>query len=203
MESLILNIVEQYGYIGVFLLIAIENIFPPIPSEVILLFAGFAASKVNLSIYLTVIFATLGSIVGALVLYYFGKKLGVDRLKTIVNSKVGKVLKLREEDVTNANNWFDRRGTKAVLLARFIPIVRSLVSLPAGINKMNIFKFTLYTTIGTFIWNSILVIIGNKVGEKWIYIASILDTYSYLILILLLISVFLVFIFIYVKRKKL
>lgn len=202
MQEFILSMIEQFGYLGVFLLIAIENVFPPIPSEVILLFGGFATSTFNLNLPLMILFSTIGSLLGAFILYYAGRLLHKDRLKAIVRGKVGKILRLKEDDIDKADTWFENKGNKAVFLCRFVPIVRSLISIPAGMNKMNVLKFTIYTTIGSLIWNTVLLILGNKVGENWVTIANIIDKYSNVVLVLLII-LFIVFVSVfYYKRLK-
>ena len=188
MQEFILTIMEQFGYLGVFLLIAVENIFPPIPSEVILLFGGFMTTYTNLSIPLMVIAATLGSLLGAIVLYYIGKILNKDRLKKIVSGKIGKVLRIKYEDIDKADEWFDTKGNKTVFFCRFIPIVRSLISIPAGMSEMPFHKFIILTTIGTTIWNTVLTILGSIMGENWTKVVQIMEEYSSITLIILVIS---------------
>ena len=144
MEQIIINIMEQVGYLGVFLLIAIENIFPPIPSEVILVFGGFMTTYTSLNIPIMILAATLGSLLGAIVLYYIGKIFNKERLKRIVNGKIGKVLRLKASDIEKADKWFDTKGNKTVFFCRFIPIVRSLISIPAGMSEMPMQKFLLF-----------------------------------------------------------
>ena len=203
MEEFILSMMNQFGYIGVFLLIAIENIFPPIPSEVILLFGGFMTTYSELNIILMIIFATLGSLLGAIVLYYIGKILNKERLKKIVSGKIGKVLRLKNSDIDKADEWFDTKGTKTVFFCRFIPIVRSLISIPAGMSEMPLGKFFLYTTTGSLIWNTVLIVIGSIVGENWQSILNIFDTYSNIVLVLLvIIFVVGVYLFYHTKNKK-
>ena len=160
MQEIIINLMNQFGYIGIFLLIAIENIFPPIPSEVILTFGGYMTTYSNLNVPLVILSATLGSLLGAIVLYAIGKILNKERLMKIVSGKVGKILRLKKEDIESADKWFDTKGEKCVFFCRFIPIVRSLISIPAGMSEMNIPKFLIYTTIGSLIWNSVLVVVG-------------------------------------------
>ena len=201
MEEFILSMMNQFGYIGVFLLIAIENIFPPIPSEVILLFGGFMTTYSELNIVLMIIFATLGSLIGAIVLYYIGKILNKDRLKKIISGKIGKILRLKNSDIDKADQWFDTKGNKTVFFCRFIPIVRSLISIPAGMSEMPMGKFLLYTTVGSLIWNTVLIILGAIVGENWTSILNIFDTYSHMVAILLIL-IFVVFIYIFYKKKK-
>ena len=200
MEEFILSMMNQFGYIGVFLLIAIENIFPPIPSEVILLFGGFMTTYSELNIVLMIIFATLGSLIGAIVLYYIGKILNKDRLKKIVSGKIGKILRLKNSDIDKADEWFDTKGNKTVFFCRFIPIVRSLLSIPAGMSEMPLGKFFLYTTVGSLIWNTVLIIIGAIVGENWKSILNIFDTYSHIVLVLLVI-IFVVGVYLFYHKK--
>lgn len=202
MEAFILSMMEQFGYFGVFLLIAIENIFPPIPSEVILLFGGFMTTYTNLNVPIMVIFSTLGSLVGAITLYYIGKVLNKERLKSIVSGKTGKILRLKSEDIDKADNWFERKGNKAVFFCRFVPIVRSLISIPAGMNKMNLVKFLIYTILGSVIWNTVLLVMGSVVGENWVNIANIIDKYSNVVLILLIILIVIFISAFYYKRLK-
>ena len=202
MQEFIINLMNQFGYIGIFLLIAIENIFPPIPSEVILTFGGYMTTYSNLNVPLVILSATLGSLLGAIVLYAIGKILNKERLMKIVSGKVGKILRLKKEDIESADKWFDTKGEKCVFFCRFIPIVRSLISIPAGMSEMNIPKFLIYTTIGSLIWNSVLVVVGSIVGENWENIVNIFDTYSTITLIVLIIIFILFVVWFYKKRAK-
>ena len=202
MEEFILSMMNQFGYIGVFLLIAIENIFPPIPSEVILLFGGFMTTYSELNIIIMIIFATLGSLIGAIILYYIGRLLNKERLKKIISGRIGRILRLKNSDIDKADEWFDTKGNKTVFFCRFIPIVRSLISIPAGMSEMSLGKFFLYTTFGSLIWNSTLIVIGALVGEKWESILNIFDTYSHIVLILLIIIFLIAIYFFYNKKKK-
>ena len=202
MEEMILSIMNQFGYIGVLLLIALENVFPPIPSEVILLFGGFMTTYTELNVIGMIIFSTLGSLIGAIVLYYIGKILNKERLKKIVSGKVGKILRLKNEDIEKADHWFDTKGNKTVFFCRFIPIVRSLISIPAGMSEMPMLKFLIYTTLGSLIWNTVLVVIGNRVGENWTSILDILDKYSHIVLVLLIIIAIVCIYLFYSKKLK-
>ena len=200
MENFILDMMNQFGYLGVFLLIAIENIFPPIPSEVILLFGGFMTTYTSLNIFGMSIASTLGSLIGAIVLYLIGKFFNKERLKAIVSSKVGKILRLKNEDIDKADNWFETKGNKTVFFCRFIPIVRSLISIPAGMSEMAMSKFLVYTITGSLIWNVVLIVMGSIVGENWTSILEIFDTYSHIVLILLII-IFIALVFIFYKKR--
>ena len=202
MEQIIINIMEQVGYLGVFLLIAIENIFPPIPSEVILVFGGFMTTYTSLNIPIMILAATLGSLLGAIVLYYIGKIFNKERLKRIVNGKIGKVLRLKASDIEKADKWFDTKGNKTVFFCRFIPIVRSLISIPAGMSEMPMQKFLIYTILGSLIWNTVLIIVGSIVGDKWETIVGYLDNFSNIILIILVIIFVVAMYYWFVIRKK-
>lgn len=202
MQNIIIDIMNHFGYFGIFLLIAVENIFPPIPSEVILLFGGFMTTYTKLNIVGVVIAATLGSVVGAIVLYYIGKILNKDRLKKIVRGKIGKILRLKEKDIDKADEWFDTKGNKTVFFCRFVPILRSLISIPAGMSEMPMPKFLIYTTIGSAIWNSVLTIAGSIVGDKWKTIVDIFDKYSHITLIVLIILFIGAIIYYFKKRKN-
>ena len=204
MEEFVISIMNQYGYFGIFFLIFIENIFPPIPSEVVLLFGGFMTTYSKLGVPLMILFSTLGSVVGAIVLYYVGKILSKERLKKLVSGKVGKMLRLKASDIEKADRWFDTKGNKTVFFCRFIPVVRSLISIPAGMSEMAMTKFLLYTTVGSAIWNTVLLVIGNRVGKNWKDILGIMDQYSHVVLILLIILfvAFLVYFFYFRTQKK-
>lgn len=202
MQDLIIEIMNNFGYIGVFLLIAIENVFPPIPSEVILLFGGFMTTFTNMNIIGVIIASTLGSLLGAIILYYIGKILNKERLKKIITSKPGKLLRLTPEDIDKADDWFDKKGNKTVFFCRFIPVIRSLISIPAGMSEMPMKKFLIYTTIGSAIWNSALTIAGSIVGENWTSILEIMDNYSHIAVIILGIIFIAAIIIFYFKRKK-
>ncbi|MGI6005381.1 MAG: DedA family protein [Christensenellales bacterium] len=178
MEQIIIDIINRFGYIGVFLLIAIENIFPPIPSEIILTFSGFMTTFSTMNIWGVTAAATLGSIAGTSVFYVVGRALGAQRLQRLFESRLGKALHLKKEDVQKAEAWFARHGPKTVFFCRFIPIVRSLISVPAGIARMPLKIFLPLTAVGTLIWNVVLVFLGRMAGNAWESIAVYFDTYA-------------------------
>ena len=201
MEEFVISIMNQFGYFGIFFLIFIENIFPPIPSEVVLLFGGFMTTYSKLNLFGMVIFSTLGSTVGAIVLYYIGKILNKERLKKIVSGKIGKVLRLKASDIEKADKWFDTKGNKTVFFCRFIPVVRSLISIPAGMSEMIMSKFLLYTITGSLIWNTVLLFVGSKVEGNWKKIEQMMSQYSHIILIILIIA-FIGFVIYHFSKKK-
>jgi membrane protein DedA with SNARE-associated domain len=199
-EDFIVNIINQYGYLGVFLLIILENFFPPIPSEVILTFGGFMTTFSSMTLWGVILSATAGSVSGAIVLYTLGSILNAERLELLFGSKLGRMLHLKIEDVRRAGNWFNRHGYKAVFLCRFVPIVRSLISIPAGMAKMKLGAFIMLTTLGTLIWNSVLVYLGSLAGEAWRIIASYLDYYALITAVVLVIIVLILGVY-FVKKR--
>jgi membrane protein DedA with SNARE-associated domain len=176
-ENWITEFMDQFGYFGVFLLIMIENVFPPIPSEVILTFGGFMTTYSDMTRVGVIIAATIGSVIGAMILYSIGLFLDVARLEKIVD-QWGGVLRLTRKDIRKADAWFDKYGPWTVLLCRLVPLIRSLISIPAGMSNMNFPLFILLTTIGSLIWNTALVTIGAAVGDNWQSIVHYMDIYS-------------------------
>ncbi len=202
MQQFILHIIEQFGYFGVFFLILIENVFPPIPSEVILLISGFFSSYTSLSVFYMILASTLGSFLGAIILYYIGKIFNKERLKKIVNGRLGKILFLKENDIDKADEWFDNKGNKSVFFCRFVPIVRSLISIPAGMSEMPMGKFIIYTICGSMIWNTVLICLGYRLGSNWEYVLTILDKYQMVVIVILVIMFGYVIIKFYRKKRK-
>ncbi len=176
-EEWLLQLMEQFGYLGIFALIALENVFPPIPSEVILTFGGFMTQQTELSKTGVVLAATGGSLCGALILFAVGKWLDVKRMEALID-RYGHVLRLTKEDIQKADRWFDRYGPWTVLFCRLIPLIRSLISIPAGMSGMNIWLFICLTALGTAVWNTILVHLGASVGENWHDIVEAMSVFS-------------------------
>lgn len=187
MENLVIEIMNSYGYLGIGLLILIENLFPPIPSELILTFGGFMTINSNMTVLGVIIISTIGSLLGAIALYYIGKILNKERLIKIVNSKYGKLLRIKPKDIESADKWFDTKGNKTVFFCRFVPVVRSLISIPAGMSEMPMLKFIVYTVFGSLIWNTILVCVGAFAGDKKDMILNIIDKASYFILFIIIV----------------
>ncbi|WP_146550954.1 MULTISPECIES: DedA family protein [Rummeliibacillus] len=200
MENWIIEIMNSYGYIGILFLIALENIFPPIPSEVILTFSGFLTTTSDVTVLGVIIFSTLGSVVGAIILYGIGRILDVERLEKIVE-RWGHLLRLTKKDIQKADAWFRRIGVWAVLIGRLVPLVRSLISIPAGMARMNFSIFLFFTTIGSLIWNSVLVNLGAALGSSWDTIAGYIEAYSHIVVILLAVF-FMLFIVWFIKSRK-
>ena len=201
MTDIIIEIINQFGYLGVIVLIAVENIFPPIPSEVILTFGGFATTISNITVVGAIIASTIGSLIGAIVLYGIGRYLNEDRIEKIAGSRVGKILGIEKGDINKSFDWFNSRGKYAVFFGRFIPIVRSLVSIPAGMSRMAIIPFLFLTTIGSIIWNTVLISLGRIAGKSWNRIAIYVGNYSDAVLVIFLAVFVLGIIISYIKKK--
>ena len=178
------DIMEAIGAPGAGLAIALENLFPPLPSEVILPLAGFTASQGNFSIAAALFWTTLGSVVGALALYGLGAWLGRNRMRAIV----AKVPLIDLEDVDKVEAWFERHGYKAVFFGRMIPLFRSLISIPAGIEKMPLLKFVGLTTAGSLIWNSIFVFAGYFLGESWHIVEEYAGIFQKVVIVVVLVA---------------
>lgn len=159
----VITVMERLGEVGVALLIAIENLFPPLPSEAVLPLAGFTASQGELNLMLAIVWATAGSLAGALVLYGVGRALGRERIRAIVE----RLPLMRVDDVDNTEVWFIKHETKAVFFGRMIPIFRSLISIPAGIERMKLSVFVVLTVLGSLIWNTAFISAGYALGENW------------------------------------
>lgn len=157
------NLMNTLGGPGAGLAIALENLFPPLPSEVILPLAGFAASRGELSLAGALFWTTLGSVAGALVLYGLGAGFGRDRVRAVA----ARLPLISLGDIDRTEAWFARHGGKAVFLGRMVPIFRSVISLPAGVERMPMRRFLLYTTAGSALWNTVFVLAGYLLGENW------------------------------------
>jgi membrane protein DedA with SNARE-associated domain len=173
----IVEIVSAFGYIGVFLLMLLENIFPPIPSELIMPLAGFVAARGDLNFIAVIVVGTAGSVVGALPWYYAGAKLGQARMKDFAE-RWGLWLTLSPEDVEKASGWFDRHGKGAVFFGRLVPAVRTLISVPAGIVGMPMALFLVYSTLGSLIWTALLALAGYLLESQYDKVSQYLDPVS-------------------------
>lgn len=191
MANCIIHTIESTGDFGIVFLMFLENVFPPIPSELIMPLAGFIVSKGEIPFWRVVLSGTIGSVLGALPLYYAGYFIGDQRLERFVD-KHGRWLTISPEELESAKKWFDKYGRAAVLLCRLVPGVRSLISIPAGIRRMPIISFLCYTAIGAGFWTCILTYAGYLLGEKFDQVEKYLNPVSYCVLF--------VIVLIYVKR---
>ena len=192
------DVINQFGYIGVALLVILENVFPPIPSEIVLPFAGFVAqqnsngggdlvtgaidvAQSNTTVLGMMIAATIGSVVGALILYFVSAAIGPDRLRAFV-ARFGRWFGLKPNDLVRAEEWFDRRSTVAVLAGRCVPLIRSIVSVPAGFRRMNLTSFILLTAVGSAVWNIALIGAGAILGDQWERVGEYVGVFQWVVI---------------------
>ncbi len=157
------DVMDSLGGVGAALVVGLDNLFPPIPSEIVLPLAGFSAAKGVFSLTEALIWTTVGSVVGAVVVYLAGMLLGRERTRNLV----AKIPLVRVSDFDRTEQWFARHGAKAVFFGRMIPLFRSFISLPAGVERMNFAKFLVLTTLGSLIWNTVFVVAGYLLGANW------------------------------------
>lgn len=179
------QLMDVIGPAGAGIAIAIENLFPPIPSEAILPMAGLAAARGSFTLFEAIAWTTAGSIVGAFLLYGIGAWFGVRRLRSIA----ARVPLLHPEDIDRTVAWFVRHGGKAVFFGRMIPIFRSLISIPAGVTRMPLWRFGLLTAAGSLIWNTIFVLVGWFLGEAWPVVEQYVDVVQYIVIAAVVIGV--------------
>ncbi|MDS9467494.1 DedA family protein [Paracoccus sp. MBLB3053] len=178
----VVSTIDSWGYAGVFLLMVAENVFPPIPSEIIMPLAGFLAGRGDLSLGLTIAAGTLGSVVGTLMWYYIGMAIGEARLKRFA-ARHGRLLTLTPADIDMARDWFDRHGAAAVFAGRMLPTIRTLISVPAGLSRMPFWKFMIYTIMGSAIWTGMLTLGGLVLHENYALVADYVDPLSKLVVL--------------------
>lgn len=198
------KIMFALGYPGIFLVMFLECVFPPIPSEVVMPLAGFLVSQGRFNFIWVIVSGTLGSLAGALVLYWLGSWAD-EAIVRRWTRKYGKWLQITETDIDRVMAWFSRFGQPVIFFGRMVPIIRSLISIPAGLDHMKMGAFLLYTTAGSVIWNLLLTYGGMLLGENWEVILGWLDAYENVVLILLvvLLVVFVIwYIRFYLKRKR-
>ena len=188
------DVINQFGYLGVALLVVIENVFPPIPSEIVLPFAGFVAQQGASAVNATagaaqsdttvvgmMIAATVGSVVGALILYFVSAAIGPERLRGFVE-RFGKWFGVKSADLVRAEEWFDRRSVVAVLVGRCVPLIRSIVSIPAGFRRMKLTSFVVLTAIGSAVWNIALIGAGAVLGDQWERVREYVGVFQWLVI---------------------
>jgi membrane protein DedA with SNARE-associated domain len=182
------DVIEQLGYLGVALLVVLENVFPPIPSEIVLPFAGFVAQRGSDSVVLMILAATVGSVIGALIMYWIAAVIGDERLHAFTR-KFGKWVQIREADLTRAEEWFDRHAVSAVLVGRCVPLIRSVVSIPAGFRRMKLIPYITYTFLGSLVWNIALVGAGAILGENWERVEPVVAAFQWIVIVLVFAAV--------------
>ena len=186
MEQWITSIMESLSYWGIGLLMFAENLFPPIPSELIMPLAGFTVAQNKMSFVPAVLAGVIGTILGAFPWYYAGKLVGEQRLKGLAD-KYGKWITVSSQDIDKAQRWFTRYGNKAVFFGRLVPGVRTLISLPAGMSNMPLAPFILYSTLGTTLWVMVLTFLGYILGDNYKLVEKYLDPVSKIVLVVLIV----------------
>ena len=187
------DVINQFGYFGVALLVIIENVFPPIPSEIVLPFAGFvaqqgsSAAQSDTSVIGMMIAATIGSVVGALILYFVSAAIGPDRLRAFVE-KFGKWFGVKSSDLVRAEAWFDRRSSLAVLVGRCVPLIRSIVSIPAGFRRMKLSSFVVLTAIGSAVWNIALIGAGAVLKDQWDVVGDYVGVFQWVVVAAIIVA---------------
>lgn len=197
LAGVVVDVMEAMGAFGAGVMVAVENIFPPIPSEVVLPFAGFAASRGDFSLVAALAWTTAGSVFGAIILFAAGRWLGAQRTKRLLTMAP----LVNDEDVEKAQAWFARHGPKAVFFGRMVPLIRSFISLPAGTEGMALAPFLLLTTVGSFLWNATFVLIGYQLGEEWESVGPYADTAQKIVIAAILLAVAR-FVFVRVRRAR-
>lgn len=196
------DVIEQLGYLGVALLVVAENVFPPIPSEIVLPFAGFVAQRGSESVVLMILAATVGSVGGALIMYWMAAIIGDDRLHAFTR-KFGKWVQIRASDLTKAEEWFDRHAMSAVLIGRCVPLIRSVVSIPAGFRRMKLIPYIAYTFLGSLVWNIALVGAGAILGNNWERVEPIIATFQWIVIVVILAAIARLAYVVYQRRRAL
>lgn len=185
LEQWVLSIMEKLGYLGIAFLMFLDNIFPPIPSEIIMPSAGYTASKGELTLIGVIMAGSAGSILAAMLLYWIGRKVPQQRLFKLTE-RYGKYLRIQVADLEKALDWFNKHGHRIVFFGRMIPAVRSLISIPAGMSRMPFSKFMLYSTAGTLIWTSFLAYLGFHFSQNQALMNLIMQRISTIILVIVI-----------------
>ena len=191
------GVVDQLGYVGLLLLVALENLFPPLPSELILPLAGFLVGQGRMDFIIAFGFATAGSLLGAMILYGIGAVVGEQRVRHWVR----RIPLLEERDVDIGQDWFARHGGKAVFFGRLVPIVRSVISLPAGLERMPLWRFAIFTTAGSALWNLLLIGGGWFLGDRWEEIRPWISRYEIVVIVVVAVA-FVAFVAYRFRRRR-
>jgi membrane protein DedA with SNARE-associated domain len=181
MAAWVINLISSLGYWGIALLMFLENLFPPIPSELIMPLAGFTVAQGKMNFGIAVFAGTVGTMAGTYAWYYLGRLVNYQRLQAWTE-RYGKWIRVSAQDIDRVNVWFNKYGTKAVFFGRMVPGIRTLISLPAGINHMPFTIFTIYSTLGTLVWTLALTTAGFLLGENYTSIEQYLAPISKIVL---------------------
>ena len=194
------SVIEKIGYLGVALLVGLENVIPVIPSEIVQPYAGFVAQRDNKSVALMVLVATIGSVVGSLIMYGIAAWIGPVRLRAFI-VRYGKFVGVSEHELTRAEEWFDRNAVVSVLIGRCVPLIRAVVSIPAGFRKMKLVPYIVCTFIGSLVWNVFLIGAGAMLRDNWESVTKYMSAIQYVIVAAIIIVVGR-FIWTQIKRRK-
>ncbi len=199
--SVIQNIIVTLGYPGIFLIMLVENLFPPIPSELVMPFAGFASGQGRMDFWGAVVAGTLGSVVGAIILYFVGQYAGEPLLRVFLR-RYGRIWMLSEADLDRSLTFFNRYGYWVVLTARVIPVVRSLISIPAGMGRMPLLPFLALTIVGSAVWTLLLTYAGLVLGENWTVVLDWIKQYQRVVIVILVVAIVAFGLRWYVSRRR-
>lgn len=188
LSNLIIQLIQTSGYLGIFILMTLESALIPIPSEVTMPFSGFLISRGVLSFFPVILTGAVGNLMGSLIAYGIGFYLEETVILSLVR-KYGKFILMTKEDYTKSLNWFNKYGNSIVFFSRLLPAIRTFISLPAGLAKMNIWKFSIYTFVGSFIWSAFLTIIGVYLGSNWHTLEVYFRRFDFAIAVLLILGV--------------
>lgn len=200
LTQMLTGLISSYGYVAVFILMTLESALIPIPSEVTMTFAGFLAGVGVLNFWLAVLIGAIGNLVGSLLAFWLGRAMGEEWIRVAIR-KWGKWILVHEKDFDRSLTWFKKYGQGITFGSRLLPIVRTFISLPAGIADMNVVKFGIYTFIGSFLWSGVLAYLGLKLGQNWQMIEPFFRKFQYII-IGLGVSAIAFYIYSHLKRKK-
>ncbi len=198
MQAFIINILNNFGYLGLYFLLLLSTIFPPLPSEIVLVLGGISTTLENSKVTILgiVISSLLASLSGAFILYYLGRLLNKEKLDNFLKKPWLKKIGVKKKDIDKTFTYFHKWKNKAVFFGRWLPIIKSFISIPAGMIKMNIKTYFFYTFFGFLIWDSFVILMGVSLAENWPLITKILNSFKFIVFLLLLLA------FIYIIRKK-
>nr|WP_233552588.1 DedA family protein [Jiangella rhizosphaerae] len=185
LAGLAVDLMDTMGAVGAGIAIAAENLFPPLPSEVILPLAGFTASRGDMNLAAAIIWTTVGSVVGALIWYAVGAAVGRDRTRGIL----ARLPLVKMADVDKAEAWFGKHGVKTIFFGRMIPIFRSFISIPAGVERMSLPVFLLFTALGSAIWNTVFILLGYQLGQNWDAVEQYVGLLQYAVIAAVVVAV--------------
>jgi membrane protein DedA with SNARE-associated domain len=198
--SLLTSLIYSYGYIAVFILMTAESALIPIPSEVTMTFAGFLCGLGVLNIWVAILIGTLGNLTGSLLSFWLGRVMGEEWIRIAIR-RWGKWILVHEKDFDTSLKWFEKYGQGITFGSRLLPIVRTFISLPAGIAKMDTKKFAAYTFIGSFLWSGVLAYLGLKLGQNWVSVEPYFRKFQFVIIGLVLLAIGL-YVYRHLKRRK-